>query len=91
MKREIELPRDLHPDTVDLVVKFAEAIADKLRRAEIKYDFTNEWKTDTCWRDKCMDDLLEHLAKGDPRDVAIYCAFMWHHHWKTSVRSVVIP
>jgi hypothetical protein len=27
--------------------------------------------------------LSQHIAKGDPRDVAAYCAFMWYHSWKT--------
>lgn len=25
----------------------------------------------------------QHIAKGDPRDVAAYCAFMWWHGWST--------
>ena len=89
MKREIYIPAGLHQDTENLIVQFAEALAEKLRKAEIKYDYANEWKTDAYWRDKCMDDLIDHLAKGDPRDVAIYCAFMWHHKWKTSINAVI--
>lgn len=31
-----------------------------------------------------MKGLAEHVAKGDPRDVAAYCAFAWHHGWSTA-------
>jgi hypothetical protein len=29
---------------------------------------------------------LEHVAKGDPRDVAAYCAFLWHHGERTAAQ-----
>lgn len=35
------------------------------------------------WEDECRAGLLRHIEKGDPRDVAAYCAFMWHHGWIT--------
>ncbi|HFE2689503.1 TPA: DUF551 domain-containing protein [Klebsiella quasipneumoniae subsp. similipneumoniae] len=35
------------------------------------------------WYDDCLQSLFEHIEKGDPRDVAAYCAFMWYHGWKT--------
>jgi hypothetical protein len=36
---------------------------------------------------ECQQHLSEHLAKGDPRDVAAYAAFCWYHGWPTVPRS----
>jgi hypothetical protein len=73
----------LHPATADLVRNFSRALAEKLAKAETKYGYSDEWR----WpngEDDCRKALHEHVAKGDPRDVAAYCAFMWFHGWSTS-------
>lgn len=75
---------ELHHSTRRLVIRFAHALADKLDVAERKYGYSNSWEQ-TDWMDKCRADLLEHVGKGDPRDVAAYCAFLWHHGEKTSL------
>lgn len=67
----------------DLVARFSSALLAKLKAAREKYGHDEHWK-DTDWREKCMADLHRHIAKGDPRDVAAYCAFAWHHGWKTT-------
>lgn len=72
----------LHPDTLDLVLRFAQAMADKLRSAQDKYGYIGGW-WQTDWREECQTELLRHLEKGDPRDMANYCAFLWHHGWPT--------
>lgn len=74
----LAMPAGLHPDTQDLITRFATALAVKLHGAEQKYGYSNAWK-DQNWMDECRQKLVEHLAKGDPRDVAAYCAFLWHH------------
>ncbi len=86
MEVTVKLPDGLHPDTADLVARFASALGEKLHKAEQKYGYSNAWKTDEHWRDECAEKLIDHVAKGDPRDVAAYCAFMWHHGWRTSIR-----
>jgi len=78
----IKLPDGLHPSTVELVEGFTTALAEKLRSSEIKYGWSDGWK-DADWRGKCLADFNHHIDKGDPRDVAAYCAFMWFHGWQT--------
>jgi hypothetical protein len=78
----IVMPDGLHFSTQSLVIRFAEALAKKLADAEKKYGYSNGWLNDD-WELECRKHLLEHISKGDPRDVAAYCAFMWHHGWPT--------
>ncbi len=68
---------------VDLVSRFSGALLAKLKAAEAKYGYNNAWMRDG-WDATCQEHMIEHLAKGDPLDVAAYCAFMWHHGWATA-------
>jgi hypothetical protein len=74
----------LHPDTAKLVRRFARALANKLLVAQRKYGYSNNWLRDD-WMDECRAELRRHIEKGDPRDVAAYCAFLWHHDASTRV------
>ncbi|KQT59958.1 hypothetical protein ASG52_19730 [Methylobacterium sp. Leaf456] len=69
--------------TDDLVDRFAAALKSKLRASEAKYGWQNGWLKDD-WATDCQRDLLRHVGKGDPLDVAAYAAFCWHHGWKTA-------
>ena len=82
----IQTPSGLAFRTSEAVIKFAEALARKLHDAEIKYGYTDGW-TFPDWEAKCRKELYEHAAKGDPRDVAIYAMFMWHHGWSTKLEK----
>ncbi len=82
----ISIPEGLHPDTKELVASFAEALAAKLRESEKKYGYNNAWKA-RGWFDSCRTQLLSHLYKGDPRDVAAYAAFLWHHKEPTFIKE----
>lgn len=73
----------LHPLTINLVVRFSRALAAKLAAAEVKYGYSDGWQSPG-WMDECREKLTEHVAKGDPRDVAAYCAFLWHHGESTA-------
>lgn len=74
---------ELHPATADLVDRFAAELKSKLAKAESKYGYRDEWlKPD--WQDELTKSLAEHIQKGDPRDVAAYCAFAWHHEWSVT-------
>ena len=73
----------LHPATVNLVVRFARALSKKLAAAEVKYGYSDGWMSPD-WLDECRAKLMEHIVKGDPRDVAAYCAFLWHHEASTA-------
>lgn len=74
----------LHPAKRDLVDHFSMALAEKLAEAEQKHGFKDGW-LDPTWQDECRRQLHHHAAKGDPRDVAAYCAFCWHHGWPTTL------
>lgn len=76
------IPTELHPDTQKLVIDFCTALAEKLYKAQLKYGYDADWKQDG-WPSQCQAHFHQHVAKGDPRDVAAYCAFMWYHGWKT--------
>ena len=76
------VPAELHPDTQKLVTDFCTALAEKLYKAQLKYGYDADWKQDG-WPTQCQAHFHQHIAKGDPRDVAAYCAFMWYHGWKT--------
>jgi hypothetical protein len=67
---------------VDLVDRFSAALLAKLQAAREKYGYDEGWR-ESGWKADCQKHLIAHLAKGDPRDVAAYCAFMWHHGWRT--------
>lgn len=85
------MPAELHPDTQNLAANFCSALAEKLYGAQLKYGYDADWKQDG-WATQCLSHFHQHIAKGDPRDVAAYCAFMWYHGWKTeSVSGPVVP
>lgn len=81
---EVTMSEGLHPRTADLVRRFASALAEKLHAAEQKYGYTDAWAQPD-WMDECRAALVEHVRKGDPRDVAAYCAFLWHHGERTEL------
>ena len=63
-----------------LVAGFAQALLEKLDKAGIDRDNAHTWMEDG-WADTLRRALREHVEKGDPRDVAAYSAFAWHHGW----------
>jgi hypothetical protein len=85
-----EAPRELHPNTSALVDRFAAALKEKLAAAEKKYGYSDGWSWPD-WMDECRAKLAEHTAKGDPRDVAAYCAFLWHHGESTAAPVSLAP
>lgn len=65
----------------DLVARFSAALLEKLRAAQAKG--RSGWD-DPTWERECVEGLHRHANKGDPRDVAAYAAFCWHHGWATT-------
>ncbi|AIG86263.1 ead/Ea22-like family protein [Klebsiella pneumoniae] len=82
------MPLGLHADTQKLVTDFCTALAEKLYKAQLKYGYDTDWKQDG-WSNQCQAHFHQHIAKGDPRDVAAYCAFMWWHGWSTKPAEVL--
>lgn len=60
----------------ELVFRFANALREKMAEARAKG--RSGWQSPD-WMDECRVMLREHVEKGDPRDVAILTAFLWHH------------
>ncbi|THD11334.1 hypothetical protein [Metallibacterium scheffleri] len=85
-----ETQLSLHPRTRELVERFARALMEKLAKAEWKYGYSDGWASDG-WLDVCRADLILHVAKGDPLDVAAYCAFLWHHGISTQAPGAAPP
>lgn len=59
-------------DAVDL---FAKALKEKLAIARDKG--RSGWSSDECTQEHLSALLREHVEKGDPRDVANFCMFLW--------------
>lgn len=78
----IPVPEGLNHYTAELMQGFFSELLEKARKAEIKYGYSNTWR-DPSWQQEWQRNFLEHVEKGDPRDVAIFCAFAFHHGWKT--------
>ena len=62
---------------------FADTLLANLRAAEDKYGYGDAWRREG-WRAQLLKDIRDHLAKGDPRDVAAYCAFAHWHGWSVA-------
>lgn len=84
------MPAGLHPDTQKLVADFSTELAEKLYNAQLKYGYSDGWKREG-WAAQCLLQFQQHISKGDPRDVAAYCAFMWYHDWSTALPAPSIP
>lgn len=72
------IPAELHPQTRELIPRFMAALAEKLFLNETKHGVQAEW-AEPDWIPLCRSELVRHVMKGDVRDVAAYCAFLWHH------------
>lgn len=69
--------------TASLIASFAGALYDKMNEAEKKHGWKDDW-LETDRGDWLRADLVTHLHKGDPLDVALYCAFLWFHKLRTT-------
>lgn len=70
------------PETLEqLFPAFSQALLEKALRAREKYGFPEDGWKQPGWEQTLAKELLEHVHKGDPRDVAVYAAFAWYHGW----------
>jgi hypothetical protein len=81
-KRLDDTPR-IAPESEKLVLDFAAALRAKLAAAEAKYGWNDNWKFDD-WEEDCRAQMRRHIAKGDPLDVAAFCAFLWGRGWSSA-------
>lgn len=73
----------LHADIKWALNRFKEHLEEKLIAAQEKYGYSTEWLRDN-WEEECRAELMRHIEKGDPHDVAIYAMFLWYHGWSTN-------
>lgn len=78
----IEIPAALKGDERAMVLGFAEALAEKFVQAEQKHGWNGEWKRAPAGF--IQGSIVEHLAKGDPRDVAVLCAIAYARGFPTA-------
>ena len=78
---------ELRAEFKRLLARFSDALLEKLMANERKYGFGWAWKEND-WEEHLQRDLLKHVAKGDPRDVAIYAFFAHYHNWRTAPLSI---
>ncbi len=79
----LKFPVELGEESTALLLRYAEAMAIKMVVAEKKHNHGESWLNPN-WESDCRDAFMAHIEKGDPLDVGIYTAFMWHHKWKTA-------
>jgi len=76
------LPQTQHPD--DLAIdRFATAL--KTKMAEGRAKGRQGWET--CPPAELSNMLRNHVEKGDPRDVALFCMMLWHQAAAIAVPS----
>lgn len=62
---------------------FSRILVAKLMQNEKKHKFGFSWKKPD-WEEQLQREIVKHVEKGDPRDVAIYAMFAWFHNWRTA-------
>ncbi|MDF9779085.1 hypothetical protein [Pseudomonas baetica] len=78
------IPAELHPLTQELVSGFMAAFAEKLYASEMKRGGATVW-ANSGWMDQCREELVRQVQKGDVRDIAAYCAFLWYHNERSAL------
>jgi hypothetical protein len=83
----VSVPAGLHPATAAMALDFAEAMARKLHEVQERRGAASmDWRRPG-WEAECRRLLAEAVAKGDPVDVANYCAFLYYHGVATAARD----
>lgn len=80
----VKLPEGLARSTQYLIVDTAQALGNKLLAAQNKRKADPVGWMRNDWEDDCRAGLMNHIQKGDPRDVMAYAAFMHYHGWSTA-------
>lgn len=75
-----DIAQSERPDLL-LLTLFAMVLDRKWEIARLKHGYEGDTWRSSDWEALWRQELFDHIAKGDPRDVAIYCAFGWYHGW----------
>ena len=65
-----------------LCLSFAFAMFRKMRSANRKYLWDGKWRV--TGQSYLAYALQQHVYKGDPSDVGIFAAILWHHRYPTN-------
>lgn len=90
LNTHIAIPEGVPPRAAEALVGFANALAEKLRRNEEKYRYGDSWHS-LEWESDLHREMTDHLAKGDPKDVALYAMFAWARGWNTRLELSGVP
>lgn len=77
-----DCPGEIHPTTHREFMRFTMAVYRKLRMAEVKYGYQDNWFRQG-WAAEAAMHTAQHIRKGDPLDVAIYMMFHHINQWST--------
>lgn len=81
---ELKANADNQCSTTDILVgAFTDTLKAKLNAADAKYGYADAWMH--CDVNGLRLDMYRHLQKGDPRDVAGYCAMLWARDASTAL------
>ncbi len=80
---------DLDIERQNLVILFANAIANRLFEAGQKHSNKNLFDPAVIDHNFCRERMLQHMAEGSAVDVAIYASFLWYNDQPTSIKIPV--
>lgn len=75
----------------NLIVLFANAMAERLFEAGQKHSNKNLFDPSVVDPNFCRERMLQHMAEGSAIDVAIYASFLWYNDQPTSIKFPVEP
>jgi hypothetical protein len=94
----LEVPENIHPDTLAVVLKATNALLETLSKAQEKHGLDNGWRYPPSGavddgryfvtEQGCVAALGKHLAKGDVLDSMAYLVFLNELTGGAKVKSV---
>lgn len=77
---------DLDIERQNLIVLFANAMANRLFEAGKKHSNKNLFDPSVIDPNFCRERMTQHMSEGSAVDVAIYASFLWYNDQPTSIK-----